>query len=120
MRVLKSVGSALCALAVLSCLATATPAQEPHYLRALSELRTARDYIHYDRGQFDGGRHHSVDEINKAIDEIKHAAWDDGKNTAFVPPTQGVRNGWVPIHQAHHFIDLARGHVTEGVDTPQN
>lgn len=122
MRILKSVGTAICVLMALGVLATATPAQaqEPHYLQALSELRTARDYIQYDRGQFDGARHHAVDEINKAIDEIKHAAWDDGKNTAFAPPDRGVTTGWAPIHQAQHFIGLAKGHVAEGIDTPQN
>lgn len=124
MRIVKRLGAVVCALVALGFLATATlaqaQAQEPHYLRALSDLPTAREYIQYDRGQFDGARHHAVGEINKAIDEIKHAAWDDGKNTAFAPPTQGVRNGWAPMHQAHHFIDLARGRVAEGIDTPQN
>jgi hypothetical protein len=122
MRILKSLGVAVCALMALAIFATATPAraQEPHYLQALSDLRTSRDYIQFDRGQFGGERRRAVDEINKAIAEIKHAAWDDGKNTQFAPPAQGVTTGWLPIHQAEHWLAEAKGHVAMGVDTPQN
>jgi hypothetical protein len=123
MQILRSFGAALCTLATLAFFTSATPAQaqEPHYLQALSELRTARDYIEYDRGApYGNERRHAVDEINKAIDEIKHAAWDDGKNTQFAPPAQGVTTGWAPIHQASKWLLNARGHVLQGVDTPQN
>jgi hypothetical protein len=122
MRILKSLGITFCALLALGLFATATPAQaqEPHYLHALSDLRTARDYIQFDRGQFNGERRHAVEEINKAIEEIKHAAWDDGKNTQFAPPAQGVTTGWAPIHHALDWLARARGDVAQGVDTPQN
>ena len=88
MRILKSLTAATCAAVAVLVFATATPAkaQEPHYLRALGDLRTARDYISFDKGAFNGERRHAVDEINKAIEEIKHAAWDDGKQTRFSPP----------------------------------
>jgi hypothetical protein len=95
-------------------------AQEPHYLHALSDLRTARDYIQFDKGRYGGDRHLAVEEINKAIDEIKHAAWDDGKNTQFAPPAQGVTTGWAPMHQAVNWMVRARTDVAEGIDTPQN
>jgi type VI protein secretion system component VasF len=122
MRTVKSLMAAVCALMALAFFATATPAtaQEPHYLQALSDLRTARDYIQFDQGRFKGGRRHAVDEINKAIEEIKHAAWDDGKNTQFAPPAQGVTTGWAPLRQAAKWLHQAKGHVAEGVDTPQN
>jgi hypothetical protein len=122
MRILKSMGVASCALLALAILVMAAPAQaqEPHYLRALSELRTARDYIQFDRGQFGDERRHAVEEINKAIEEVKHAAWDDGKNTQFAPPDQGVTTGWAPIHHALDWLFKAKGHVAKGVDTPQN
>ncbi|MGD0631693.1 MAG: hypothetical protein ABR987_20375 [Terracidiphilus sp.] len=122
MGILKNLGWGVFALTALVLISTAAPAraQEPHYLHALSNLRTARDYIQFDRGQFNGERRHAVDEINKAIDEIKHAAWDDGKNTQFAPPAQGVTTGWAPMHQAMHWLAEAKGDVSEGVDTPQN
>jgi hypothetical protein len=113
----------MCGLAagmLLAAAPKATAQPEPHYLQALSELRTARDFIQYDKGAPGGDvRHHAVDEINKAIDEIKHAAWDDGKNTKFAPPAQGA-GGWAPIHEAYHHVELARARVDEGVDGPQN
>ena len=122
MRILKSMGVAVGALMALAIFVTATPAQaqEPHYLQALSELRTARDYIQFDRDRFGGERRHAVEEINKAIEEVKHAASDDGKNTHFAPPEQGVTSGWMPIHQAEHWLAEAKGHVAMGVDSPQN
>jgi hypothetical protein len=101
--------------------ATPGKAQEPHYSRALSELRTARDYIEFDhRPLFGKERHHMVDEINKAIDEIKHAAWDDGKNTQFAPPAQGVTDPWAPMRVARRSLAEAHGHIAEGVDSPGN
>lgn len=122
MRILKSLGVAACALMALAIFAAATPAQsqEPHYLRALSDLRTARDYIQFDRGRYGNERSQAVGEINKAIEEIKHAAWDDGKHTQFAPPAQGVTSGWAPMHQALHWLAEAKGHVAMGVDSPQN
>lgn len=118
---LKNYGAVVCALIVAAFFAAATPAkaQEPHYLQALSELRTARDYIQYDKGRYGSERHKAVDEISKAIDEIKHAAWDDGKNTQFAPPAQGG-GGWAPIHEAQKWLAVARQHVEQGIDTPQN
>jgi hypothetical protein len=120
MRNLKSLTVALCAGVAMLAFATATPAkaQEPHYLQALGDLRTARDYISFDKGGFNGERHHAVDEINKAIDEIKRAAWDDGKQTRFSPPGHAT-NGWAPMHYAQNALIAARDHVSQGVEPPQ-
>ena len=123
MRILRSLAAAVCALATLAVLATATPAQaqEPHYLQALSELRTARDYIQFDhRPGWGPQRHEAVEEINKAIDEIKHAAWDDGKNTLFAPPAAGVTDPWAPMHEAIRHLDSAMDRTKQGVDRPEN
>jgi len=108
-------------MAAVAVFSTATPAraQEPHYLQALGELRTARDYMSYDKGQFNADRRHVVDEINKAIEEIKHAAWDDGKQTRFAPPGN-ASNGWAPMHYAQNALFAARKHVDQGIDTPAN
>jgi len=114
----------MCAgLALLAFSMTVPVKAQPHpnYLVALSELRTARDYLQYDKNAPGGdARHHAVDEINKAIDEIKHAAWDDGKNTQFAPPARGVTNGWAPVHMAQKFLAGARTHIEIGVDNPEN
>jgi len=122
MRNLKVLAAA-CALGVLGYLAAPSPAtaQEPHYLVALSDLRTARDYIQSDhRHEFEHERHHAVDEINKAIDEIKHAAWDDGKQTRYAPPPHPDSDPWHPMREAVRWLDQARGHVAQGIDRPEN
>jgi hypothetical protein len=123
MRILKSLGAAVCALTALALLATATPAraQGPHYLDALSDLRTARDYIQSDhRPEFGREKHHAVDEINKAIDEIKQAVWDDGKNTKWAPPTAPLADPWMPMHAAADWLGEALKQVNSTVDQPAN
>jgi hypothetical protein len=123
MQILKSVTVAVCALLTMAAIGTATPAQsqqEPHYLAALSQLRTARDYIQSDgRKEFKDEKHHAVDEINKAIAEIKHAAWDDGKQTKYAQST-GAVDPWAPIRDAMHNLNLARESTVHGVDGPAN
>ncbi|MDR3773881.1 MAG: hypothetical protein P4L26_11070 [Terracidiphilus sp.] len=122
MRILTSLTAAACALMAAAFLVTAAPvqAQEPNYLRALSDLRTARDYIQFDhRAEYGDERRHAIDEIDKAIAEIKRAAWDDGKNTRFAPPS-GVTDPWYPLIQANRALEQARTNISQGVDTPEN
>ena len=114
---------AACALAAGVLLLSAIPAQAqgPRYLLALSDLRTARDYIQSDhRHEFEHERHRAVDEINKAIDEVKHAAWDDGKQTKYAPPPHPDSDPWHPMREAIRWLDEAHQHVTEGPDRPEN
>jgi len=123
MRYWKHLAATICAMAAIIYLAVPprAKAQGPHYLEALSELRTARDYIESDhRPAFGHERHHAVEEINRAIDEIKHAAWDDGKNTKWAPPARPETDPWHPMREGVRWLDAARGHVMEGVDRPEN
>jgi hypothetical protein len=123
MRNFKNLAAAACALAAIVYFAAPrlARAQEPHYLHALSDLRTARDYIESDhRHEFGGERHHAVDEINKAISEIKHAAWDDGKNTKWAPPTHPDTDPWRPMHEGVRWLDAAHQDVSQGGDRPEN
>jgi hypothetical protein len=121
MRVLKGIAAVACTLAAVVYFASPARAQEPHYLEALSDLRTARDYIQSDhRHDFDHERRHAVDEINKAIDEIKHAAWDDGKQTKYAPPPHPDTDPWQPMREGVRWLDAAKGHVMQGYDRPGN
>jgi hypothetical protein len=123
MKTVRSLFAAISALAFVAYLGSTTPAQAqgPHYLEALSDLRTARDYIQSDhRHDFEHERHHAVDEINKAIDEIKHAAWDDGKNTKWAPPARPDSDPWHPMREGVRWLDTARSHVMAGPDRPEN
>ena len=123
MRILKLVPSA--ALALLSLLilapATAAHAQEPAYLHALSDLRSARWYLQQDtRPAWIGHRDHAIEQIDKAINDIKVAAMDDGKNPWRTPPPQsGGSEGW-PIHSAVRLLKEARHDVDHGFDRPMN
>src|SRR5580658_9461794 len=58
------------------------PGKHPHYLHALSDLRTARWFIEHRPGDAAVSRHEDVAivAIDRAIGEIEHAAIDDGKD----------------------------------------
>jgi hypothetical protein len=61
--------------------ATPAPARHPEYLHALTELRTARAYLaRPDSGELHQQEKDAIEEIDKAIGEIKGAAIDDGKD----------------------------------------
>src|SRR5579863_9695316 len=123
MRNLKAFASAAFALLTLLFLvpAPAAHAQMPAYLHALSDLRSARAFLEYDtRPAWAGHRQHAIEQIQKAIDDIKVAARDDGKNPWHTPPPQsGGSEGW-PIHSAVKLLKEARGDVDHGVDLPEN
>lgn len=111
-----------CVLGALAYLAAPRPvaAQTP-YLHALSDLRTARDYIQSDhRPHFEHDRNVAVQQINNAIDQVKHAAWDDGKQTKYAPPTHPDTDPWHPLREAVRWLDEAKKRLLEGVDRPEN
>jgi AcrR family transcriptional regulator len=120
---LKSLCSAALALLTFLLLAPASVAhaQFPAYLHALSDLRSARAYLQYDtRPSWAGHRAHAIEQIDKAINDIKVAARDDGKNPWHTPPPQsGGSAGW-PIHSAVKLLREARGDVDHGRDLPEN
>jgi hypothetical protein len=123
MRSLKSLITATFALLTLVFLVPAVPAhaQFPAYLHAISDLRSARAYLQQDtRPQFEGHRHRAIDEISRAIDDMKKAAVDDGKNLGSTPPPQSGGNPGAPIHTALRLLEEARRDVASGADSPEN
>jgi hypothetical protein len=123
MRALKSFAVAAFALLTLLLLLPATPAkaQFPAYLHAISDLRTARAYLEMDaRPGGEHARRHAIDQINKAVDEMKKAAVDDGKNPWHTPPPQSGGNPGMPVHTAVRLLREARGDVDHGHDSPEN
>src|SRR5271170_956642 len=57
------------------------PGKHPAYLHALSDLRDARAHLeHFSGDPVDQQEEHAIVEIDKAINEIKHAAIMDGKD----------------------------------------
>jgi hypothetical protein len=72
---------ALALALVFSASAKPAPDRHPAYLRALADLRYARAYLaHPDSGELRDPEKNAIDEIDKAIGEIKAASIDDGKN----------------------------------------
>lgn len=57
------------------------PGKHPAYLHALSDLRDARAHLeHLSSDPIDHAEEHAIENIDKAIGEIKRAAIDDGKD----------------------------------------
>jgi hypothetical protein len=112
----------LAAAAMLFTVGTRTkaePQKHPAYLHALSDLRFARALLE----RPDGGELHQQEkdarhEIDKAIDEIKRAAIDDGKDLNDHPPVD-VHLPWAGrLHKALEVLDDAHRDVTKEEDDP--
>jgi hypothetical protein len=91
-------------------------ATHPAYLHALSDLRHARALIEQ-RGAENGHMFHdeevAVQEIDKAINEIKAASIDDGKNLNDHPPIDAHLDRKGKLHEALELLkkthnDLSR------------
>lgn len=123
MHSFKSLFVAAFALLTLLFLLPATPARAelPAYLHAISDLRTAREYLKMDTRPGTGeARKYAINEISRAIDEMKKAAIDDGKNIWHVPEPQSGGDPNRPIHSAVKLLKEARHDVDHGEDTPEN
>jgi hypothetical protein len=101
--------------------ATSAHAQFPAYLHAISDLRSAREYLRMDtRPERVRAREFAIEQITRAIDEMKRAAMDDGKNPWQAPPAQSEGNEFRPIHSAERLLREARRDVDHGFDSPEN
>lgn len=95
--------------ALLTTFAVAdTPGQHPAYLHALTDLRHAR--AHIDKfttdGRKDSDEAKAVRAIDAAIDDIKKAAIDDGKNLNDHPP---VDESWDRTNRFRRALELLDG-----------
>jgi hypothetical protein len=121
---MKTVRHCLVALFVVAMFSALTladePGKHPAYLHALTDLRHAR--AHLDKlspsDRVDAEAQHAIDEIDKAIGEIKHASIDDGKNLNDHPPvdTQLDRGG--RYHRALELLDKAHRDIAGEEDDP--
>ena len=62
---------------------------------------------------------HAISEIDKAIDEIKRAAIDDGKNLK--RSSSGRYQGWIAtgrFHRAQELLDKAHNDIAREEDGP--
>jgi hypothetical protein len=83
MKALRSVGRIVFLAATCASLSVAQePGRHPAYLHALSDLRDARAHLNQlaPSGKMDREEEHAMREIDAAIQEIRRAAIDDGKD----------------------------------------
>ena len=80
----------------------------PRYLHAISDLRYARALLYRsDWRDVMRDQRHAVEEVDRAIDEARRAAIEDGKNIDDHPPID-VRTGWEGrFRQAMDLLDSA-------------
>ena len=91
----------LAAIIPLSALAD-LPGKHPFYLHALTDLRAARWLIEHRPGDaaVSGDEDVAITRIDNAINEIKKAAIDDGKDIKDHPPVDATLDKKGRLHRA--------------------
>jgi len=100
------------------CVTAPPPAHHPAYLHALSDLRAARWLIEHrpgDAAQM-ADEAESVRQIDAAINDIKQAAIDDGKNLADHPPVDARMDQRGRIHEALRILRKSRADLAREED----
>jgi hypothetical protein len=94
------------------------PARHPAYLRAISDLRAARWLIEHRPGDWlqVADEQESVHRIDAAINEIKAAAFDDGKNLNEHPPVDERPDHRGRIREALQYLRKARADISREDD----
>jgi hypothetical protein len=106
----------LAAFVLAAALPHAAHAEDhPAYLHALSDLRAARWLIKHRPANGWHVAHQEDDawrDIERAINEIKHAAIDDGKDLDDHPPVQNEGDHGGRLHQARELLQKVRGDLS--------
>ena len=124
-RLIAALVAAPLVLAMTGCVvAPPPPPPAPHhpaYLHALTDLRDARWNLEHRAGDAAVSTQEDVAivEIDRAINEAKTAAMEDGKNTAQHPPEDARIDRRGRLHHAVELLRKARKDVAEGESNPQ-
>src|SRR5271157_748718 len=96
------------------------PGRHPAYLHALTDLRHARAHLENlaPTHHMDKEEEHAINEIDKAIEEIKRAAIDDGKNLNDHPPVDARMDRAGRFHRAMELLDKAHNDIAREEDDP--
>lgn len=96
-----------------------SPGKHPAYLHALSDLRDARAHLeHLRTDAVDHQEERAIASIDKAINEIKHAAIMDGKDTQDHAPVDAHLVRRDRFHKALELLDKAKRDVSGEEDQP--
>jgi len=95
-------------------------AHHPAYLHALTDLRDARWNLEHRPGDAaaDTQEDIAIVEIDRAINEARTAAMEDGKNIAQHPPEDATIDRRGRLHHALELLRKARADVAEGESNP--
>jgi hypothetical protein len=108
-------------LALCSALSFADePGRHPAYLHALTDLRHARAHLENlaPTHHMDKEEERAINEIDKAIEEIKRAAIDDGKNLNDHPPVDVRMDRAGRFHRAQELLNKAHNDIAREEDDP--
>jgi hypothetical protein len=97
-----------------------TPGKHPAYLHALSDLRDARAHLQQvtSSNSIDQAEMHAIEQIDKAINDIKQAAIMDGKNIQDHVPVDAKMDRPGRLHRARELLDKAHHDVSGEEDQP--
>ena len=104
-----------------TAVAQQVPGPHPHYLRALSDLRMARAYLH-DNWAWEPVKaddNHAIREIDAAINEIKKASMDDGKDLDDHPRVDVQLTPQNRFAKANELLWAAHQDLAKAEDVPQ-
>ena len=124
-RLIAALVAATFVLAVTGCVvAPPPPPPAPHhpaYLHALTDLREARWDLEHRPGDAAVSTQEDVAivETDRAINDAKTAAMEDGKNVWQHPPEDAKIDRRGRLHHANELLRKARKDVAEGESNPQ-
>jgi hypothetical protein len=97
-----------------------TPGAHPFYLHALGDLRAARWLVEHRPGDVAVSAHEAaaIGAMDAAINEIKHAAIDDGKDLHDHPPVDGTGDPRARLHRAADLLHKVHADVAREEDDP--
>jgi len=103
-------------MTLASCISL--PNNHPAYLHALEDLRAARWMIEHRPGDWARmvDEVEAVRQIDSAINEIKQAAIDDGRNIDWHPPVDERPDHSGRLHEALEFLNKAHADVAREED----
>jgi len=96
------------------------PGKHPYYLHALTDLRAARWMLEHRPGDaaVSGDEDVAITRIDEAINEIKHAAIDDGKDIHDHPPMDAKLDHKGRLHKADELLHKVHGDIAREEDDP--
>jgi hypothetical protein len=116
---IKMVPLIVAGIAILAgCVAAPPPQHHPAYLHSLSDLRAARWLIEHRPGDWaqTADEVEATRQIDAAINDIKKAAIDDGKNLNDHPAVDTHPDNRGRIHESLKFLNKARADIARDED----